>query len=519
MTSLGNSELAKSSRLRVPQDHGAILEQPPIAQSLAIVETNQRLLSHLPSDLQAIRELAQKEIPALAIKYSNRYLRTPLSLPPNPSTIVMSGHQPTLFHPGVWFKNFVLDSVASLAGAIPINLVVDNDLCESLRIRTAQMNDRNKTATYLSIDQAAPAIPFEARGVIDRQHFENFGRELTETAIPLIDAPLIQTLWPEVMRASADLPLPASIAAGRHQIEVQNGLTNLELPISQLCTSESFAAFLARIIEDAATFRQIYNSSLSDYRNANRIRSRSHPVPELESNADRHEIPFWIWTTENLQRRRLFVKIGDRHVELSDQGDWSLTIEKSDLRGGLAELNRLGSDTFIRPRALATTMFSRLFASDLFIHGIGGAKYDELGDQIAAKFFGVTPPQWLTVSATMQLPFDSPNVSRESIRQLEVELRELRFHPERQFPTDPRTTKKRELIKENPATNRKAWHQQIESINQELFAELKPKRKAIEAKLSESLELLPIVDQMNSREFSFALFSKSLIADLKRLAS
>ena len=110
-------------------------------------------------------------------------------------------------------------------------------------------------------------------------------------------------------------------------------------------------------------------------------------------------------------------------------------------------------------------------------------------------------------------------MSRESIRQLEVELRELRFHPERQFPTDPRTAKKRELIKENPATNRKAWHQQIESINQELFAELKPKRKAIEAKLSESRELLPIVDQMNSREFSFALFSKSLIADLKRLAS
>ena len=30
----------------------------------------------------------------------------------------------------------------------------------------------------------------------------------------------------------------------------------------------------------------------------------------------------------------------------------------------------------IRPRAILTTLYSRLFLSDLFIHGIGGAKYD-----------------------------------------------------------------------------------------------------------------------------------------------
>ena len=163
-------------------------------------------------------------------------------------------------------------------------------------------------------------------------------------------------------------------------------------------------------------------------------------------------------------------------------------------------------------------MFSRLFASDLFIHGIGGAKYDELGDQISAQFFGITPPQWLTISATMKLPFDVPNVSQESIRQLEVQLRELRFHPEREFPNDPRTETKRELIKENPAAGRKAWHQKIEAINQELFAELTPKREALETELSEARELLPIADQMNSREFSFALFPRDLIDDLKRLA-
>ena len=510
--------MAKPSRMRVPQDHGAILEQPPIAESLAIVESNQRLLSQFPSDLQAIRKLAQKEIPALALNYSNCYLQTPLSLPSNSSAIAMSGHQPTLFHPGVWFKNVVLHSVATLSGATPINLVVDNDLCDSLRIRTPQLRTDGGSAEYLSIDQASAAVPFEARSIIDRNHFEDFGRKLAEAALPLVKTPLIETLWPQVIAASDELPLPASLAAGRHQIEVQNGVANLELPISQLCTSKSFATFLARIIENAAKFREIYNESLGDYRIAERIRSRSHPVPELESTADHHEIPFWFWTAENPLRRRLFAKVGDQQVELSDQVDWSLTIRKSDLVGAITELNRPGSSTFIRPRALATTMFSRLFASDLFIHGIGGAKYDELGDQIARRFFGVTPPQWMTISATMKLPFDVPNVSRESIRELEVGLRELRFHPEREFPNDPRTQQKQELIKENPAAGRKAWHQKIEAINQELFAELTPKREALETELFEARELLPIADQMNSREFSFALFPRDLIDDLKRLA-
>ena len=199
MRSLGNSELAKSSRLRVPKNHGAILEHPPIAESDAVLASNQRLLSQFPSDLQAIRTLAQKEIPALALRYSNRYLKTPLSLPPSPSAIVMSGHQPTLFHPGVWFKNFVLNSVAARSGATPINLVVDNDLCDSLRIRTPQLKTDGGSAKYISIDEASAAVPFEARSIIDRKHFEGFGRKLTESVLPLVKTPLIETLWPEVI--------------------------------------------------------------------------------------------------------------------------------------------------------------------------------------------------------------------------------------------------------------------------------------------------------------------------------
>ena len=57
----------------------------------------------------------------------------------------------------------------------------------------------------------------------------------------------------------------------------------------------------------------------------------------------------------------------------------------------------------LRTRALTTTMFSRFLLGDLFIHGIGGAKYDELGDEIARRYFGIEPPGFLTVSLTLWL--------------------------------------------------------------------------------------------------------------------
>jgi hypothetical protein len=50
-------------------------------------------------------------------------------------SLVLAGHQPELFHPGVWLKHFLLDRVARLNGAVAINLVVDSDTIKSSSMR------------------------------------------------------------------------------------------------------------------------------------------------------------------------------------------------------------------------------------------------------------------------------------------------------------------------------------------------------------------------------------------------
>ncbi len=85
----------------------------------------------------------------------------------------------------------------------------------------------------------------------------------------------------------------------------------------------------------------------------------------------------------------------------------------------------------IRSRALTTTLFARLMLADLFVHGIGGGKYDELTDELIRRFFGLEPPAFVVLSGTLWLPLPGFAVSAEDRQRLGSKLRGLRFNPQR----------------------------------------------------------------------------------------
>jgi hypothetical protein len=85
----------------------------------------------------------------------------------------------------------------------------------------------------------------------------------------------------------------------------------------------------------------------------------------------------------------------------------------------------------LRTRALTTTMFARYLVGDLFLHGIGGAKYDELGDEIAREFFAIAPPAYLTLSTTLWLTREDDPARPDRLAALERTLRDFTFNPDR----------------------------------------------------------------------------------------
>lgn len=506
-------------RLRSPAESGQTLVMPPLASASERVEQNHIAGQWADASLAPIREIARQELAGLALKYTRQY--ADVSDPVNSDRIVFSGHQPRLFHPGVWFKNFALSQIAKNSNSVSINLVVDNDLCNTASIALPRFSAEGKVGlSHVSFDDPGQEIPFEARTILNRELFAAFGQEVAERISPIVSDPIVKALWPRVMQASDGFTdrIGAAIAAGRHRLELQNGIQNLELPVSVMAGSVSFANFFALVVQRSAEFSAAYNESLAEYRILNRIRSRSHPVPELELRDRWQELPFWCWHRETPRRRRLFVKHeGGTRYQATDHEGWTAEFELPS--GSSVSLDEVFGDVLIRPRALATTMFVRMFACDLFLHGIGGAKYDQLTDQIAKSFWGDPPPPFMTVTATQRLPFGIEAVTREQIVGLQREIREIEFHPER-FASGEGSVRlrdeKADLLKSIPSEgSRKEWHDRMVAVNRQFADLLAQESSELQSKLKSAKDQLAAGRIIASREFPFALFPAGLVDELR----
>jgi hypothetical protein len=172
---------------------------------------------------------------------------------------------------------------------------------------------------------------------------------------------------------------------------------------------------------------------LDEYRKLVKIRNRAHPSPNLMITENLTEIPFWIWK-EGDERRKIFIlKEEERNYLYNDSYGKIYLIEKDDLKS-LFSLKTLLKERGlkIRPKALLLTLYNRLFISDLFVHGLGGAKYDLVTDEIIREFFKVEPPHFLVVSCTLYLDFKSSSGTSDSkVSALKKKIRDLEFNPQR----------------------------------------------------------------------------------------
>src|SRR5690606_12266035 len=88
------------------------------------------------------------------------------------------------------------------------------------------------------------------------------------------------------------------------------------------------------------------------------------------------------------------------------------------------------SGALMAPKALALTLFLRMFASDLFIHGIGGGRYDQVTDAVIRRYYGVEPPAFVVASMTMYLPLGAHVVTAEEVAAAKERLNRIEHNPD-----------------------------------------------------------------------------------------
>lgn len=400
---------------RAPRTHGAGLIAPAWEQLPALIEDNRdRFAASADVDVQGLplgklRLRTQAAARKLASDYVTDVLQLPAQSWSTSGPFIVGGHQPELFHAGVWAKNFALARLAERVGGVPLQLIVDQDTLNSSTIKVPAGTRESPGLQSLEFDAAQPRAPWETATVQTPSLWESFGDRVTAAMSTWGITPLVAERWPiAVAAARRENSMVAGLTALRATAERQWGAGTLELPLSRWWSQSEPLWFMAHLLAHHRRLLKLYNEVLSEYRQANRVRSRAHPVPDLVVEEGWYEIPFWVWHDGDLRRERLFARQQAGEIHLRDSHRIIGTLPLSEERSAgdaVIELQRLTRDGWrFRSRALTTTWLARMLLADVFVHGLGGAKYDEMTDALIGRFWGSLPPEFATVSATVHLP-------------------------------------------------------------------------------------------------------------------
>jgi len=183
------------------------------------------------------------------------------------------------------------------------------------------------------------------------------------------------------------------------------------------------------------------------------------------------------------------------------------------------ELSRRGLQ--IRSRALVNTLFGRLFLGDYFLHGIGGGKYDEVTDALARAFYGIEPPRYGVLTATLLLPLPHWPATLEQMHGAARRLRDLEFNPERYLDGAAKATPEiRKLLEEKTAwvrdepslpAARKQRFRALRDVNGKLAARLVIARARQEEQLARTRQEVAANAILDSRDYALCLYPEEML--------
>lgn len=516
-------------QVRAPQDNGGVVAFPPPATLARTLEANHALSG--PALLGRTWEDLRVSARQALLQAARNYLQEAGASVPDVAgdRILMAGHQPELFHPGVWVKNFALHGLARLHHAVPVNLVVDNDIAREVAIPVPAVEiplpahpEMLPHIERVPFDAPPGEAPYEERHVQDEALFASLPERVRSR---WNFRPILPEFWAEVCQhISRTSLLGERLASGRRALERRWGCHNLEIPVSRVCATEPFAWFAVHMLAHLPRLHAVYNESVHAYRRQYGLRSKNHPVPDLLAEGDWHEVPFWAWRSGDPRRGRLLARRRAGVIDLRASGEtWpSLPVpEDAPEAACTAWLDLARQGYKVRSRALTNTLYARLFLCDLFVHGIGGGKYDEVTDVLIRRFYNTEPPDYMVLSATLLLPLPTYPARPADLARLRHLQRDLVYNPQRHLDErlqgDPtvaslRETKQR-LIAYEPDDSRGRRHRfrELRELTQQLRQRLASRMEAVQTELHDCERQLHANAILQRRDYPFCLYPEETL--------
>jgi hypothetical protein len=362
--------------------------QPPYHEWQAVLRSNQDAFIAARERLGKSRVLAvRNEALAIAKRYTDslhalakscgielpRYQMDsgPQSGPP----IVMTGHQPIVYHPGLMRKEQTLAGFTRDTGAIGLHVIIDSDEGDGGALvwpRVSSGSIELKRASLVESKALDKKLIFCEQRL---RSTEEIGEVFDELCADLVESGLHESDQrvrgiSRLYQALAGQPVSAAHSIVRWAI---SGRSWCEAPLTDLVGSQGLREVVQDLVNDGERLGSCYNATLDSYRREHKIDNLANPFPNLKVSAEQIELPLWR------------VVNGVRVPVVWNRGENALA-------AGL-----------VCPRGAITTMLLRGYCSDLFIHGLGGARYDRFVDEFAQDYLGVALPKFVVASETRYL--------------------------------------------------------------------------------------------------------------------
>ncbi len=368
----------------IPQGHGSLYFNPPLALWKE----------------EALRN-REKAVKALVWGQNALKVRAALKLPIN-QPLILSGHQPVFFHPGLWTKCLAASYLAESVQGTACHKVTDTALAAEYLHYLPEVEEngkaRMKTLRF-----------YKNKEFIDQEKTTPY------CLMPAPDHEAVKNIFSE-----AQVYCPSSVKNAMRGVESQfmggllkNATWNefhlstlkyldtlsqtqrIYLEAHRLWETDPYYEFLAHWMSHLPELTEAYNKSLDDYRTRYGIKHDLTPLPNLKFENWWFEIPFWGVTKYN-HRQSLWAKDDGKHLVLKIKGgEGTFQASHENLKGELMTL-----PIKVWPKALPQTFFCRMYLCDFFIHGIGGSAYEEVNDLFIEKVLGIKPPAFGTATAT-----------------------------------------------------------------------------------------------------------------------
>jgi hypothetical protein len=380
--------------------------EPPFASWPDILRENQSrvsALSELVGDqcVSVLRQEVLEQARQYTLELSEIARAAQIALRPRATTLpalsgaplVMAGHQPVLYHPGLLFKANMLSRFSRDIGARAVHVVIDTDEGDAgvltwPRITGGSLEIRRQSIAAAK-SEGVGLYQFQKLASADviRETFAELISDLRRCGLPYNGDDLESIAAAYERLAGHPVARAHSIVRAMREERCYD-----EVPLTRLLANTHMQTLVMQLVDDGSRLATIYNTTLDAYRIEHGIENAANPFPNMKSGSEGHELPLWCLT--GTTRKPLYTS--------TPRGECQL----------------------ISPRGSLTTFVLRAYCSDLFIHGLGGGRYDQFVDAFAERYLGLPLPRFVVVSETRHLfPEHVAHITREI--ELASQLKEM----------------------------------------------------------------------------------------------